>query len=163
MPPAQWKSVEVQSRRASCPAFPHTCAAAKSSRLQWWASRDHLPASIIKEEWEERELATSILFPHVSWASYINDYTITTAMRKCARNYSSLSNKRIGTTFQILGQNLDQGSLIIFDQWKSFRLIDWKPSFTSYRRPGIKSIKKNNLHWSKIITEPWSRFCLKIR
>ena len=64
--PGPWKSVEVQLRLLSCPAFPHICVAAKSSRLQWWASRDHLPASIIKEEWDDmEEMKTSILFPLV--------------------------------------------------------------------------------------------------
>ena len=66
--PGPWKSVEVQWRLLSCPAFPHICVAAKSSRLQWWASRDHLPASIIKEEWDMvvELMKTSILFPRVA-------------------------------------------------------------------------------------------------
>ena len=38
--------------------------------------------------------------------------------------YSTLSNKRTGMNYRILWKNLHQGSVIIFDQWKWFRLID---------------------------------------
>ena len=72
--------------------------------------------------------------------------------------YSTLSNKRTGTNYRILRRNLDQGCVIIFYQWKWFWLIDWMPGFTSYRGLGIKSINQNHFHWSKIITEPLSRF-----
>ena len=77
--------------------------------------------------------------------------------------YSTLSNKRTGMNYRILWKNLDQGSVIIFDQWKWFRLIDLVPGFTSYRGLGIKSINRNHFHWSEIITKPWSRFLFKIR
>ena len=42
--------------------------------------------------------------------------------------------------FRILNKNLDQCSVIIFDKWKLFHLIDLIPGFTSYRAPGIKAI-----------------------
>ena len=55
-------------------------------------------------------------------------------------------------------KNLDECSVIIFDQLKLFRLIDLIPGFTSYRGPGTKSINWNNFSCSKIITKHQSRF-----
>ena len=69
-----------------------------------------------------------------------------------------LSNKCTGTNYRILRKNLDQGSMIIFDQWKLFCLIDLIPSLLYEVKPDIRTIKKNNFHWSKIIVEPCSRF-----
>ena len=59
-------------------------------------------------------------------------------------------------------KNLNQGSVIIFDKWKLVRLIDLIPGLLYEVKSGIQSIKKNNIHWSKIIIEPWSRFFLEI-
>ena len=51
--------------------------------------------------------------------------------------YSTLSNKRTDTNYRILRQNLDLGSVIIFDQWKWFRLIDLIPNSLYEVKQGI--------------------------
>ena len=55
-------------------------------------------------------------------------------------------------------KNLDQGSVIIFEQAKWFSLIDLIPGPLYEVKIGIKSIKTNNFHCWKIITNHWSRF-----
>ena len=59
---------------------------------------------------------------------------------------------------EFCNKNLDQGSIMIFDQWKLFCLIDMIPGLLYEVKPGIQTIKKNNFYWSKIFVEPWWRF-----
>ena len=79
------------------------------------------------------------------------------------REYFTLLSKRTSMNFRILRKNLDQGSVIIFYQWKLFWLIDLIPGLLYEVKPGIQSIKNINFHWSKIIIEPYSRFFHKIQ
>ena len=51
--------------------------------------------------------------------------------------YSNLPNECTSMIYQILRKNLDQGSVIIFDQWKLFRLIDLIPKPLYEEKPGI--------------------------
>ena len=63
----------------------------------------------------------------------------------------------------VLKKNLDQCFVIIFEQHKLFQLIALIPGALYEVKLGIKSINRNNFHWSKIIAKHRSRSFRKIR
>ena len=72
---------------------------------------------------------------------------------------SQILNHLYWNACRILRKNLEKCFVNIFDQWKSFQLIDMIPGYLYEVKPRINSINRNDSHCSKIITEHWPRFC----
>ena len=134
----------------------------------WWVGWDDLEFHVLiikfwlywslvsRSKLDEKSIMWLIVHHSVS-------HILLTLFERSETAYCSLPNKHTGMINDACEKNLDQCFVIIFDQWKSFQLIDLIPELLYEVKPGVKSINRNDFHWPKIIAKHWSRLLLKIQ
>ena len=144
-----WPNKEkfIKDQVASCSSSDHYCYSIIITKRLLWSLALQL------ERWHQMIIIKKV------HTQLVNNTLLGVILMKNLQDLDfTLPNKHTCAITVFWGKNLDQGFVIIFDQWKLFLLIYLIPFFTSYRGPGFKSINRNNFHWSKIIIKPWSRF-----